>query len=101
MSGLSKLFLKKLIKMVEFTIGAVIKDVGSTEKTKTGGWRAQRPIVNKEKCTKCGTCWMYCPDCSIVIKDDGADVDYDYCKGCLICVNVCPVKCIKGVKEEK
>lgn len=27
-------------------------------------------------------------------------IDYDYCKGCGICSNVCPVKAIEMVREE-
>ena len=26
-------------------------------------------------------------------------IDYEYCKGCLICVEVCPKKCIDEVRE--
>jgi len=24
----------------------------------TGDWRAERPVVNREKCTQCATCWL-------------------------------------------
>ena len=83
---------------LKFNVGTVITDIGSTEKTKTGGWRTLKPARDKSKCTKCGLCWMYCPDNAI---NENFDVDYDFCKGCGICANICPVKCIKMVKEEK
>ena len=83
---------------LKFNVGAVITDVGSTEKTKTGDWRTLKPVIDKSKCTKCGLCWMYCPDNAI---NENFDIDYDFCKGCLICMSVCPVKAISSKKEEK
>lgn len=82
----------------KITIGAVIEEPGSTIKNKTGGWRSFRPVRDKEKCTKCGLCWKFCPDNAI---NEDFDVNYDYCKGCGICANICPFKAIKMVKEEK
>ncbi len=87
---------------LKFNVGAAITDVGSTEKNKTGGWRAFGPVWDKNKCTQCMLCWQYCPDTSIPEKDGKRlETDLDYCKGCGICANVCPVKCIKMIKEEK
>ncbi|MBW2031962.1 MAG: ferredoxin oxidoreductase, partial [Deltaproteobacteria bacterium] len=25
---------------------------------KTGDWRAERPVVDRERCVKCATCWL-------------------------------------------
>jgi len=44
-------------------------------------------------CTMCDNCYVYCPDVSILHKGDdtwGYDIDYDFCKGCGICVYECP-----------
>ncbi|NLH47867.1 MAG: FAD-dependent oxidoreductase [Myxococcales bacterium] len=44
-------------------------------------------------CTMCDNCYMYCPDVSIAHKTDGGygyDINFDYCKGCGICVKECP-----------
>lgn len=54
-------------------------------------WRIDKPIFNKEFCIDCQFCWVYCPDISIISRDKKmVGVDYDHCKGCGICVEVCP-----------
>ena len=87
---------------LKFNIGAVITEPGSTIKNKTGDWRSLRPKVDEKKCTRCGTCWQFCPDIAIKItKEKGAVINYDYCKGCGICALECPFKAITMEKEEK
>ncbi|GAB6147753.1 4Fe-4S binding protein [Stetteria hydrogenophila] len=69
---------------------------------KTGTWRDYRPVVDESKCTRCLLCWLYCPEDTILRReDDMVYVDYEYCKGCGICANVCPVDAIKMVPEER
>ena len=54
-------------------------------------WRIIKPIYNKDYCIDCQFCWVYCPDISIISRDKKMiGVDYDHCKGCGICVEVCP-----------
>ena len=54
-------------------------------------WRIIKPIYNKDYCIDCQFCWVYCPDVSIISRDKKMiGVDYDHCKGCGICVEVCP-----------
>ncbi|MCE4607770.1 MAG: 4Fe-4S binding protein [Caldisphaeraceae archaeon] len=75
-------------------------DFGSVGKT--GLWRTERPVIDEEKCTKCLLCWLYCPEDTILRReDDMVFVDYDYCKGCGICASVCPVGAITMVPEIK
>lgn len=70
---------------------------------KTGEWRTYRPIIDQAKCTKCGQCYLYCPEGVIEFDDKGKiyTIDYDYCKGCMICVKQCLVKAISTKLEEK
>lgn len=68
---------------------------------KTGTWRSFKPVIDQKKCTKCGMCEMYCPDMSIHRTEDGFRIDYDYCKGCMICANVCAPKAVLIVREEE
>lgn len=54
-------------------------------------WRIEKPVFNKDYCIDCQFCWVYCPDISIISRDKKMiGVDMDHCKGCGICVQVCP-----------
>jgi pyruvate ferredoxin oxidoreductase delta subunit len=54
-------------------------------------WRILKPVFNKDFCIDCQFCWVYCPDISIISRDKKmVGVDMDHCKGCGICVEVCP-----------
>ena len=55
------------------------------------------------QCMSCDNCWNYCPDASVLVSDDANHpyvIDFDYCKGCGICVNECPVGYIQLIDEE-
>lgn len=66
----------------------------------TGDWRTFRPKIDDETCTKCGICWMYCPEGVIKKIEDGSfEVDFIYCKGCGICAKECPTKSIEMIQE--
>ncbi|MFZ8790825.1 MAG: 4Fe-4S binding protein [Thermosphaera aggregans] len=66
---------------------------------KTGDWRALKPVVDHNKCTKCMLCWLFCPEMAIVWDGEKIQVNYDYCKGCGICAHECPVKAISMIPE--
>ena len=54
-------------------------------------WRIDKPVFNKDFCIDCQFCWIYCPDMSIIARDKKMiGIDMDHCKGCAICVEVCP-----------
>ncbi len=54
-------------------------------------WRIEKPVFNKDFCIDCQFCWIYCPDISIISRDKKMiGIDMDHCKGCGICVEVCP-----------
>lgn len=66
----------------------------------TASWRTERPVMDMEKCIKCGLCLTYCPVNSIIGTEDGAyRITYDYCKGCGICAKECPRQAIGMVLE--
>ena len=65
---------------------------------KTGAWRVFRPVIEPDKCSKCGLCTLYCPEAAI---SEDQEIDYDFCKGCGICAEECPKKAIRMEREER
>ncbi|HOD36595.1 MAG TPA: FAD-dependent oxidoreductase [Syntrophales bacterium] len=53
-------------------------------------------------CDQCDNCYLFCPDLA-VLRDDGIHkrrINYDYCKGCGVCVVECPRNAM-ALEEEK
>ncbi len=67
---------------------------------KTGDWRYERPVVKKDKCSHCGSCYLFCPTGCVVDKGSYFTADLDFCKGCGICAHECPMRAISMVREE-
>ena len=76
--------------------GILILQPGCAAEFKTGDWRTgQIPVTDYEKCTKCGRCYIYCPDLAYEAREDEMyDWLADYCKGCGICAVECPADAI-------
>ncbi len=54
-------------------------------------WRVIKPVYNRDICIDCQNCWVWCPDTSIISRDKQMiGIDLDHCKGCGVCVEVCP-----------
>ena len=68
-----------------------------------GLWRTLRPIIDPDLCHRCHwVCTTFCPDGAIAVDADGAPrIDYDHCKGCLVCVAVCPPHAIQAIPERE
>lgn len=54
-------------------------------------WRTFKPEVDVGKCTGCKMCWIFCPEHCIEMVEGKSVVNYDFCKGCGICAEECPV----------
>ena len=86
----------------DLEVGNIVKEAGSAGARKTGDWRTERPVLDKETCTKCALCWLNCPDAAIKPAEEGYyEADLHYCKGCGICADVCPVDAITMIEEEE
>ncbi|MCG7840332.1 MAG: 4Fe-4S binding protein [Methanomassiliicoccales archaeon] len=84
----------------ELPAGGMIIERGSSKRYKTGEWRSKRPEVDQDKCTNCLTCWIYCPDNSVLVENEKmTGFKYSHCKGCGICANQCPAKAIAMIEE--
>jgi pyruvate ferredoxin oxidoreductase gamma subunit len=79
-----------------------VVDPGNSMHVQTGAWRIERPVIDPSICTRCGLCFVQCPDGAISIDSEGYPViDYDHCKGCMICREVCPLEAIGREKETR
>jgi putative selenate reductase YgfK subunit len=52
-------------------------------------------------CNYCDNCWVFCPDVAIHRRENEYEIDLDYCKGCLICVEECPRNALSTREEGK
>ncbi|MGB5475037.1 MAG: 2-oxoacid:acceptor oxidoreductase family protein [Gammaproteobacteria bacterium] len=70
---------------------------------RTGLWRTLRPVIDYARCNRCWwVCSTFCPDSAIAVDADGKPaIDYDHCKGCMICVAQCPPHAIEAVPEQQ
>jgi len=85
----------------QLPIGSVMPEAGSGNAYQTGDWRSQRPVIDFSQCIQCFFCWVFCPDASIAVENRKVvGIDYYHCKGCGICAQECPKKCISMVDEE-
>jgi len=86
----------------EHTPGAMVPEAGNAAEYQTGTWRTERPIWDESLCNHCMICWVFCPDSSILVKDEKmVGIDYYHCKGCGICAVECPRKAIDMISESE
>jgi len=85
-----------LKKSSELKIGGVLSPAeNSSTQTPTGSWRSLKPNYLPTKCIQCLRCVQACPENCIAVKDGRrVETDFDFCKGCGICAQICPVKAI-------
>lgn len=92
-------------------VGGTITAPGNTiHKDLSASRQGFLPQFLREKCTDCAQCDLVCPDLCFV-WEEGADargrpamvlkgIDYQYCKGCLKCVEACPFDALVTIAEE-
>ncbi len=84
----------------ELPFACCIPEPGNSVYYKTGDWKTLKPVVDKMKCIKCGTCWIFCPEYAYEEDEYGYfEPNLEYCKGCGICYRECPAQCIKMEEE--
>ena len=72
-----------------------------------GGLTEQQAVYEAQRCLSCGNCFEcdncygVCPDNAVIKLGPGNRFrfNYDYCKGCGICVSECPCGAIIMVPE--
>lgn len=89
-------------------LGGVITNPGnSVLKDHSSSRKGTLPKFYKDVCFNCGYCDMVCPDyCFIWSKNKSTQnpelmgIDYQYCKACQKCIEVCPVQALKLESED-
>jgi NADPH-dependent glutamate synthase beta subunit-like oxidoreductase len=73
------------------------------------GLTEQEAVKEAERCFSCGVCddcencYVFCPDLSVIV-DGGVvkhRINYDYCKGCGICIAECPRNALSQEREAR
>ncbi|MFO7817623.1 MAG: 4Fe-4S binding protein [Thermodesulfobacteriota bacterium] len=91
----------KLPAWEDLSLGAAILTPGNASALKTGDWRSEVPVLDEDKCIKCGICAISCPEFCISEDSEGLfRSDLYYCKGCGICAEQCPKDAISMHREE-
>ncbi|MGL5296549.1 MAG: 2-oxoacid:acceptor oxidoreductase family protein [Culicoidibacterales bacterium] len=92
-------------------MGGEISGPNSYTKNLTASREGMMPEYLTDKCIHCANCDNVCPDFCFV-WEEGEDargraqmflrgIDYNYCKGCLKCVEVCPTQALVSLVEER
>ena len=85
----------------------VSKEFRTSQKEVYGNLTTEQALGEAQRCFSCGmcdycdNCYLFCPDGSVVKQENGQIniIDYEYCKGCGICVNECPIGMMEMEKE--
>lgn len=90
-------------------IGGILPSRGSTSQNNLSLSRSgYLPKYIIEKCINCGLCDTTCPDMVFTFKEGeymgkramiNQGPNYQYCKGCLRCVEICPTQALVAVTE--
>ncbi len=89
--------------------GAIINPGNTVQKDLSASRQGIYPLYHRDRCIDCGLCTMTCPD-YVFVWTQGTDKkgrpamvlkgpNYQYCKGCLKCVEICPVAALTAECE--
>ncbi|MBU9714825.1 2-oxoacid:acceptor oxidoreductase family protein [Evansella tamaricis] len=89
--------------------GIITAQANSIFKDLSGSRQGFLPSYHANECIHCAACDTVCPDLCFVWKE-GEDkrgrkqmflqgIDYQFCKGCLKCVDACPTDALKDMEE--
>lgn len=80
-----------------------IRAAATSVEVRTGLWRTMRPVLDRERCRRCWwNCVTSCPDGTIVVDPEGYPlIDYEHCKGCVICAEQCRRRALRVIPERE
>ena len=86
----------------DYEIGAVWYTPGASKTINTGSWGSYTIFFDPKYCIQCQRCFFICPDMAIKREQQSngewnvVGTDMNHCKGCRLCVEICPGK--DGIK---
>lgn len=89
--------IKDLPSVLEKYNFSSVEEVVNTELSKGNvKFTPDNPVINHEKCSRCGLCAKICPYFALSLEEKVL-VDKEKCFGCSLCESKCPVHAISGV----
>jgi pyruvate ferredoxin oxidoreductase gamma subunit len=89
--------------------GVIVSQANSIFKDLSGSRQGFLPKFVQEECINCAACDSVCPDYCFVWEEAEdkrgrkqmvlQGIDYQYCKGCLKCVEACPTTALSDLRE--
>jgi len=81
--------------------GPIYAKPGSSKRNLTGSWRTGfKPKFLQKECVGCKLCLIICPEACLTGEEKNTfQTNYDYCKGCGNCAEICPKQDIIMVEE--
>jgi len=84
----------------ETSVGCVLLKEGRAKPFPRGTKPKTLPEWDRDRCIKCGICYLFCPDAAVMKVEEGYfDVLREYCKGCGICQQECWFGAISMAEE--
>jgi len=93
----------------QFIGGSILYPGNSYRKDLSASRQGFVPELKLESCINCAACDQVCPDACFVweTRDNGkgrefqflVGIDYQYCKGCLKCIQACPTDALQSLEE--
>lgn len=90
--------------------GTILQPGNSVRKDLSASRQGYLPQFLRDKCIDCAQCELTCPDFCFVWEESTdkkgrpvmvlKGIDYQYCKGCLKCVEVCPTGALVTIEEQ-
>ncbi|WP_151734106.1 2-oxoacid:acceptor oxidoreductase family protein [Paenibacillus tengchongensis] len=90
--------------------GLIAAQANSILKDLSGSRAGMIPVYDADTCISCAACDNVCPDYCFVwepaedkrgrVQQFLRGIDYQYCKGCLKCIDACPTDALKSTREE-
>jgi len=93
--------LEMTAKLSKLKIECSVVAKGLAEPFKSNKPKQFLPVWDKERCIRCGICYIYCPNGAVIRVEDGFfEAEVDSCSACGICHRECLCGAVSMVGKE-